>query len=337
MGLSPNILPELEGLRLSLTKAGPTALPAVCFHEAIRLSDQELALFALSMEKCDVPLPYLTALCRMALQHHAQPEKPAHKILSEILGSLSSEIGKLQIADTMLFILDRRTNDARFCGQRHIVGFQIEPDGSYREIRNNHPPDSRTGAYTDTQLSVRPNCRLLLPFYDPHDADAQALNDLPGFLLEVTAPPLKAEVLRQCGLPEGEPVRINIIRDFDKMRELIKNLMEETDKLGYPLRFQKNFRLVLLELLTNAIIHGNSKSPDKKVVTISQITPAQILVGVIDEGNGYDDKSLPDPLLPENMSKPHGRGIYIVKHYSSEFQLRGCGNCTVIRMKREKD
>jgi serine/threonine-protein kinase RsbW len=92
---------------------------------------------------------------------------------------------------------------------------------------------------------------------------------------------------------------------------------------------------VLLELITNAIIHGNKFNPDKKTVAVIDVGPDSITVGVLDDGEGYNEKTVPNPLLPENLTKQHGRGLFIVKYFVDEFKLRGNGNCTVVKMNRK--
>ncbi|MFH0919139.1 MAG: ATP-binding protein [Fibrobacterota bacterium] len=363
-GLSPSAFAKMEGLRLS-SDVTPGDLKAGRYYDTIRLSDDELALFTINIDSRDIPAAYLAAMSRMALQHHLRPERPAGEILSAILASLPSQISTLQSIDTLLCIYDRRTNEARFSGLRGLAGYWAGPEGALTTVCLPALPDSMQGVLTDGRQFLEQGERFLLPFRAPnheaHFSDAlrqsllmdkdggrrllerlrktlgSATDPVPCFLLEATEPPRRNAILAECGLPASEPFTIRSLRNFDQMREVIKDLVDEADAQGHSLRFQKNFRLVLLELLTNAIIHGNRNAPDKKVVVVTQITPAHARVGVIDEGKGYNDKGLPNPLLPENMNKPHGRGVYIIKHYTDDFQLRGCGNCTMIRIPREKD
>jgi len=37
-----------------------------------------------------------------------------------------------------------------------------------------------------------------------------------------------------------------------------------------------------------------------------------------DEGKGFDYHNLPDPTAPENLDKPGGRGIFLMKHLSDD-------------------
>ena len=39
---------------------------------------------------------------------------------------------------------------------------------------------------------------------------------------------------------------------------------------------------------------------------------------VEDEGKGFDFHNLPDPTSPENLEKPGGRGIFLMKHLADE-------------------
>jgi serine/threonine-protein kinase RsbW len=46
---------------------------------------------------------------------------------------------------------------------------------------------------------------------------------------------------------------------------------------------------------------------------------------VKDEGPGFDYAHLPDPTSPENLEKPGGRGIFLMRHLSDEVQFRDAG------------
>ena len=47
---------------------------------------------------------------------------------------------------------------------------------------------------------------------------------------------------------------------------------------------------------------------------------------VSDQGNGFDFSDLPDPTLPENIEKPHGRGIFLMRQLSEEVVFEEPGN-----------
>ena len=39
---------------------------------------------------------------------------------------------------------------------------------------------------------------------------------------------------------------------------------------------------------------------------------------ITDEGPGFDYYNLPDPTEPENLEKPTGRGIFLMKHLADQ-------------------
>lgn len=79
-----------------------------------------------------------------------------------------------------------------------------------------------------------------------------------------------------------------------------------------------NIMIAVTESVNNAIVHGNKNASDKNV-SLKLILNENILKFTIaDEGVGFDYNSLPDPTAPENLDKPGGRGIFLMKHLCDE-------------------
>lgn len=91
-------------------------------------------------------------------------------------------------------------------------------------------------------------------------------------------------------------------------------------------------RLALDEALANAIYHGNGGDPAKHVTVVYQITPEKVELTICDEGRGFQPSSVPDPTLPQNLRKPNGRGIMLMKAYMSSVQYNTDGNCVTLVM-----
>ena len=53
-------------------------------------------------------------------------------------------------------------------------------------------------------------------------------------------------------------------------------------------------------------------------------------IAIMDEGEGFNPNEIPDPTLPENLVKDHGRGLYIVSNYVSEILFNEKGNRILI-------
>lgn len=84
-------------------------------------------------------------------------------------------------------------------------------------------------------------------------------------------------------------------------------------------------RLALTEALVNAIKHGNRLDPTKKVHIRYCVTPDRIDIRVADEGPGFCPEAVPDPTAPENLERPCGRGLLLMRHYMTEVNYTDSG------------
>ena len=83
-----------------------------------------------------------------------------------------------------------------------------------------------------------------------------------------------------------------------------------------------NIMIALTEAVNNAIKHGNSSDKSKNVHLSLSLDDSMIKFVIKDEGNGFNYDNLPDPTAPENLEKPGGRGIFLMKHLSDEVDFR---------------
>jgi len=75
--------------------------------------------------------------------------------------------------------------------------------------------------------------------------------------------------------------------------------------------------LALHEAASNALRHGN-KGDDSKRVRIDYVVHAnEVLVCVEDEGRGFEPDSVPDPYHPDSLDRPGGRGLMLIRAYST--------------------
>lgn len=86
-----------------------------------------------------------------------------------------------------------------------------------------------------------------------------------------------------------------------------------------------NIMIAVTEAVNNAIRHGNSFDSTKNVSLTLHLKDNLILFSVRDEGKGFDFNDLPDPTSAENLKKPGGRGIFLMKHLSDEVKFREGG------------
>lgn len=79
-----------------------------------------------------------------------------------------------------------------------------------------------------------------------------------------------------------------------------------------------NIMIAVTEAVNNAIKHGNKSDKSKNVILALNLEEGRITFIVEDEGIGFNFKQLPDPTAPENLEKPGGRGIFLMKHLADE-------------------
>lgn len=105
--------------------------------------------------------------------------------------------------------------------------------------------------------------------------------------------------------------------------ELMIDMVCEDLKLNEDL--YGNILIAVTEAVNNAIIHGNGNNEHKKVKVVVETGEDRVVFIVMDEGSGFDFNNLPDPTAPENIEKPDGRGIFLMKNLSDEvdFDLNG--------------
>ena len=75
------------------------------------------------------------------------------------------------------------------------------------------------------------------------------------------------------------------------------------------------------EGVINAFHYGNKESPEKKIYLEVDLTPEKMEIHVLDEGQGFDISSVPDPLAEENLLSTSGRGIFLMRAFMDEFAV----------------
>ena len=86
-----------------------------------------------------------------------------------------------------------------------------------------------------------------------------------------------------------------------------------------------NIMIAVTESVNNAIIHGNQSDSKKNVRLNLLLEESLIKFTIEDEGTGFNYDNLPDPTLPENLNKPGGRGIFLMKNLCDEVSFKSDG------------
>ncbi len=86
-----------------------------------------------------------------------------------------------------------------------------------------------------------------------------------------------------------------------------------------------NIMIAVTEAVNNAIKHGSHNDSSKNVSLSLSLEDSTIKFRIEDEGPGFNYQDLPDPTSPENLEKPGGRGIFLMKHLSDEVDFKEGG------------
>ena len=86
-----------------------------------------------------------------------------------------------------------------------------------------------------------------------------------------------------------------------------------------------NVLIAMTEAVNNAIVHGNKLDPEKSVTVSCAMDGKSVVFRISDEGPGFDYENLPDPTAPENIEKPHGRGVFLMRHLADDCAFEDAG------------
>ena len=127
-------------------------------------------------------------------------------------------------------------------------------------------------------------------------------------------------------LTRGGTIRLQIPSNFS-MLDVIQVV---SDRLGQIGGLDEDaihwIGVAVRESVINAIKHGNREDAHK-LVTVEfsfapESAPLELVVRVLDQGEGFDPEEIADPLAPENLLKASGRGIFFMRSFMDDVTLR---------------
>jgi serine/threonine-protein kinase RsbW len=106
---------------------------------------------------------------------------------------------------------------------------------------------------------------------------------------------------------------------------------------GFTDRDSFGVRLALEEALVNAMKHGNGLDPSKKVIVECEVEDHRVQIEVEDEGRGFDPGDVPDPTDEENLDKPSGRGLMLMRAFMTRIEYNSLGNRVLLEKVRDPE
>ena len=94
-------------------------------------------------------------------------------------------------------------------------------------------------------------------------------------------------------------------------------------------------RMALHEALLNAVKHGNKLDPTKRVDVRYKVERGRLEVTIEDQGSGFNPDNVPDPTADENLERPSGRGILLMRAYMNSVVFNSAGNKVTLTKRAE--
>jgi serine/threonine-protein kinase RsbW len=118
--------------------------------------------------------------------------------------------------------------------------------------------------------------------------------------------------------------------EFTSAFEMLDFVQLVSDHIGQTLGLDDDAQhyvgVAVRECVINAIRHGNRNDLGKRVFvefeSANTASGVELAIRVRDQGEGFDPESIADPLAPENLLKSSGRGIFLIRSFMDDVQLR---------------
>jgi serine/threonine-protein kinase RsbW len=122
-----------------------------------------------------------------------------------------------------------------------------------------------------------------------------------------------------------ESINIQIPSLIENIRIIESFIDNAKDQYNIDDDIYGNIMIAVTESVNNAIKHGNKEDKNKSVNLSLYLKENLIKFIIEDQGEGFDFTNLNDPTLPENIDKPGGRGIFLMKNLSDEVHFLNDG------------
>jgi serine/threonine-protein kinase RsbW len=119
-------------------------------------------------------------------------------------------------------------------------------------------------------------------------------------------------------------------RGAEDVPAVLDAVVAAMEQFAYPKKDVFAVRLALEEALVNAVKHGNRGDPAKEARLRYYANAELVLLEVEDDGAGFDPAGVPDPLAPENLERPSGRGLFLIRKYMTWMEHNERGNCVTM-------
>jgi serine/threonine-protein kinase RsbW len=126
---------------------------------------------------------------------------------------------------------------------------------------------------------------------------------------------------------------LNFTSKIDNLVIIEKLIDDLSERFNFSSEVYGNILVAMVEAVNNAILHGNKSNTTKFVRVKYYINDHYITFVVKDEGTGFNINEVPDPTLSENLEKPNGRGLFLMKNLVDNIRFLSNGSEVELKFK----
>ena len=135
-------------------------------------------------------------------------------------------------------------------------------------------------------------------------------------------------------------MRTHIEKEYASRQTAVVKAEKLAQKIARRLQFsesdQMDIAIAVTEAVNNAVEHGNLLQVEKRVTLRMECDERELRIVVRDQGAGFDPAQVVDPLKPENLIKPDGRGLLILRSLMDRVDVRSSATGTEVIMVKKR-
>src|SRR5215472_12066598 len=109
---------------------------------------------------------------------------------------------------------------------------------------------------------------------------------------------------------------------LDSVDEAEELAVKMAENAGFEEDDLHKIAMSVRETMVNAVVHGNRYNAHKKVHVKVSGGPGRLEIKIADQGDGFELEALPDPLAENNLLRNSGRGIFLIKAFMDEVEVK---------------
>jgi serine/threonine-protein kinase RsbW len=123
--------------------------------------------------------------------------------------------------------------------------------------------------------------------------------------------------------PETKRVEVTLETLLESVDLAESIVMRIAEAVGFSEEDCHKIGMSVREGVINAYNYGNQQDRNRKVFLKVELQDnKKMVVHIRDQGSGFEPGNVPDPLAEENLLRTSGRGLFLMKAFMDEFEVK---------------